>query len=66
MTRQNPSTQRAIERTIKAALAGGLKVVGVRPDGTVLTDGRENRVVVTGPGLTDPPKLRDSREKLGD
>jgi hypothetical protein len=39
-----------------------LKVIGVRPDGTVLTD---NSVTVTGTDLTDRPKLRDAREKLG-
>src|SRR5258708_7281785 len=38
MSRANPYTQRAIEGTIKAALSAGLKVIGVRPDGTVLTD----------------------------
>jgi hypothetical protein len=62
MSRVNPYTQRAIERAIKAALSVGLKVIGVRPDGTVLTD---NSVTVTGTDLTDRPKLRDAREKLG-
>ncbi len=36
--KRHPYTQRAIERAIKAALRSGLKVVAVRPDGTVLTD----------------------------
>jgi beta-phosphoglucomutase-like phosphatase (HAD superfamily) len=65
MSRQNPYTKRAIERTIKAALSAGLKVIGVRPDGTVLTDGRDKSVAVAGTALTDLPKLRDAREKLG-
>lgn len=62
MSRANPYTQRAIERAIKAALSTGLKVIGVRPDGTVLTD---NSVTIAGTDLTDRPKLRDAREKLG-
>ena len=37
MNRQNPYTQAAITRAIKAAMAAGLKVTAVRPDGTVLT-----------------------------
>jgi len=64
MTRQNPYTQRAIERVIRAAIGAGLKVVGVRPDGTVLTDSRDIPSVVDA-NLTDRPKLRDAREKLG-
>lgn len=31
-------TQKAIERAIRAAQACGLKIIGVRPDGTVLTE----------------------------
>lgn len=65
MTRQNPYTQRAIERAIRAALAAGLRVTGVLPDGTVLTAVREN---VPAPGrlaLTGKLQLRDAREKLG-
>jgi hypothetical protein len=63
MTRQNPYTQRAIERAIKAALSAGLRVVGVRPDGTVLT--QDKSATITGTSLTDRPELRDAREKLG-
>jgi hypothetical protein len=33
-----PPSQRAIERAIRAALAAGLKVVAVRPDGMVFTE----------------------------
>lgn len=65
MPRQNPYTQRAIERAIRAAMAAGLKVVGVKPDGTILTDGRDNPPQNTPEPLTGAPKLRDAREKLG-
>lgn len=65
MPRQNPYTQRAIERAIKAALAAGLRVTGVRPDGTVLTEAREKVTGHPSPLLTGTPPLRDAREKLG-
>lgn len=63
--RKNPYTQRAIERAIKAALGAGLRVTGVRPDGTVLTAARENTAAADEAALTGKPKLRDAREKLG-
>lgn len=65
--RQNPYTQRAIERAIKAALAAGLRVVGVQPDGTVLTDGMaaDSAPRTLSPPLTPGMKPRDAREKLG-
>jgi hypothetical protein len=63
--RKNPYTQRAIERAIKAALGAGLRVTGVRPDGTVLTGTGENGAAVGGAALTTKPTLRDAREKLG-
>lgn len=62
MNRQNPYTQRAIERAIRAAMAVGLRVVGVQPDGTVLTE-IPGKAVPTP--LTAKPGLRDAREKLG-
>jgi hypothetical protein len=65
MNRQNPYTQRAIERTIRAALAAGLQVTGVQPDGTVLTATRENAGARAGLPLTAKSALRDAREKLG-
>lgn len=65
MSRRNPYTQRMIERAIKAAMSAGLVVTGVRPDGTVLTESRENRPAARSPGLTAPAKPRDAREKLG-
>jgi hypothetical protein len=64
MTRENPYTQRAIERAIKAALASGLRVVGVRPDGTVLTETREDGPAGPDNPLTGRSRLRDAREKL--
>jgi hypothetical protein len=60
--KQNPYTQRAIERAIKAALGAGLRVVGVRPDGTVLTEAAGETPAAP---LTVPRKPRDAREKFG-
>jgi hypothetical protein len=65
MNRQNPYTQRAIERAIRAALAAGLRVTAVLPDGTVLTDSREKGPSRPEPALTGKSALRDAREKLG-
>lgn len=65
MTRQNPYTQRAIERAIRAALGAGLRVTGVLPDGTVLTESRDNAASAPHANLTQRPQLRDAREKLG-
>jgi hypothetical protein len=65
MTRQNPYTQRAIERAIRAAMAAGLRVTGVLPDGTVLTETRDKAPCGPAPALTGKPALRDAREKLG-
>ena len=62
--RENPHTKRAIERRIKAALAAGLKVIGVAPDGTILTEVRENAYGAGVARLTDQPKARDARELL--
>jgi hypothetical protein len=61
----NPYTQKSIERRMKAALAVGLRVVGVTLDGTVLTEERNSPVTITVVPLTNQPKLRDAREKLG-
>ena len=65
MSRQNPYTQRAIERAIKAATAAGLRVTAVKPDGTVLTESRDNGASPAPAALTSQPGLRDAREKLG-
>lgn len=65
MTRQNPYTQRAIERAIRAALAAGLQVTAVLPDGTVRTQSAENPPQPARAPLTPKPGLRDAREKLG-
>ncbi len=64
MTRQNPWTRAAIERAIKAALAAGLDVTGVRPDGTVLTEKRDNCAPLVPGTLTPQPQLRDARQRL--
>jgi hypothetical protein len=66
VTRQTPYTQAAITRTIKAALNAGLLVIGVRPDGTVLTETVGNGPPPSIQHLTALPKLRDAREKLGE
>ena len=63
--RQNPYTQRAILRAIRAAEAAGLRVTGIQSDGTVLVQARENTPADSAQGLTPKPKLRDAREKLG-
>ena len=60
----NPYTQRAIKKNIKAATSAGLRVVAVRPDGTVLTERNSSVTTITVVPLTDRPKLRDAREKL--
>lgn len=61
MNRQNPYTQRQIERAIRAALATGLRVIGVRPDGTVLTEMPESTPNFSA---ARRPGLRDARDKL--
>jgi hypothetical protein len=63
--RKTPYTQKSIERRMKAALAVGLRVVGVTLDGTVLTEERNSSVTITGVPLIEKPKLRDARETLG-
>jgi hypothetical protein len=63
--RKNPYTQRAIERAIRAAVAAGLRVIGVQPNGTVLTEARENPTSGNQAALTSKPPLRDAREKRG-
>jgi hypothetical protein len=63
--RENPYTKRAIKRRIEAALAAGLSVVALQPNGTILTEDRENTAGDPVSRLTGRPKLRDAREKLG-
>ncbi len=64
--KQNPWTKAAIKRAINAAMECGLIIVGVRPDGTVLTE------MPSGLRSLDPdprrsgPRLRDARELLID
>lgn len=62
MSRQNPYTQRQLERMIKAAQRCGARAI-VKPDGSVVFEEIE-----AGPqagGLTTERKPRDAREKLG-
>lgn len=61
MTRRLPATRAAIRTAIMAAQEAGLRVTGVRPDGTVLTAPDLSEA----PLLTLDPKPRDAREKLG-
>jgi hypothetical protein len=61
---KNPHTKRAIKRRIEAALAAGLRVVAVQPDGTIVTEDRDNASSVVNARLTGQPKLRDARELL--
>lgn len=42
MTKALPFTQATVRRAIAAAHRSGLRVVGIRPDGTVIVDGGEN------------------------
>jgi hypothetical protein len=61
---QNRYTKRSLKRRIEAALAAGLKVVGVAPDFTVLTEDRDNTANAANVRLTGQPKLRDARDLL--
>ena len=61
-SKENPYTKRAIQRRIKAALDAGLKVVGVAPDFTVIT---EDRGKPSPTALTGQRPLRDARDLLG-
>jgi hypothetical protein len=38
MTRPLPFTQASLKRAIEAARKAGLRVMGIRPDGTILVD----------------------------
>lgn len=42
MTRALPFTQASLRRAIEAARKAGLRVTGIRPDGTLVVDGGEN------------------------
>jgi hypothetical protein len=61
---ENPYTKRALKRRIEAALAAGLRVVAVQPDGTIVTEDRDNASNIVNARLTGQPKLRDARELL--
>jgi hypothetical protein len=64
-SKENPYAKRAIQRRIKAALDAGLKVVGVAPDNTIITEDRENPSPTARAGLTGRRPLRDARDLLG-
>jgi hypothetical protein len=62
MTKALPFTQLALRRAIKAAQQEGLRVVGIRPDGTVLVDdGEGDRPFVASPNAT-PSKWEDAKQ----
>jgi hypothetical protein len=42
MTRPLPFTKARLRRAIEAARKAGLRVTGIRPDGTLLVDDRDN------------------------
>jgi hypothetical protein len=64
MTRRLPATRAAIRTAILAAQEAGLRVTGVRPDGTVMTAAGPPPDF-SGAPLTPDMKPRDAREKLG-
>jgi hypothetical protein len=65
MTRALPFTQASVLRRISAAQKAGLRVTGIGPDGTVLTDTGESDNSDGRLRLAIPPKPRDAREKFG-
>jgi hypothetical protein len=50
MTKPATATKAQVKRNIQAALASGLRVRGIRPDGTVMTDDTED--------ATTPPNVK--------
>lgn len=62
MKRQNPYTQRQLERMIKAAKRCGARAI-VKPDGSVVFE--EIGPSDASNALTPPDRPRDAREKLG-
>jgi len=42
MTRTVPFTQASLRRAIEAARKAGLRVTGIRPDGTIVLEDRNN------------------------
>jgi hypothetical protein len=42
MTRTVPFTQASLRRAIEAARKAGLRVTGIRPDGTLVVEDRDN------------------------
>jgi hypothetical protein len=64
VTARLPFTQAAVRRTIGAALKSGLRVVGIRSDGTVIVDDGGNHHPLLPKGgtemhVSDPSKWED-------
>lgn len=59
MTKPVPFTQAGLKRAIAAARRSGLRVTGIRPDGTLLVDDGDNTDKSTEPPA---PSIDRSRE----
>lgn len=55
MTAREPFTQAKVKRAISAARAAGLRVIGIRPDGTVLVQEGDAPIVPGGEQKQDAP-----------
>ncbi len=58
MTTRLPFTQASVKRAIAAAQKAGLRVIGIRPDGTVMVDGGDKPAVVVP---DSPPPSQTAR-----
>lgn len=56
MSRALPFTKASVMRAITAAQCSGLRVTGIRPDGTVLTDSGDK----PAPDVHDAPSIRQT------
>jgi hypothetical protein len=67
MTRRAVATKAQIRRSIKAALEQGLRVAGIRPDGTIVThEGGENPLVPIDQPKTDAAGLSPDTSRWAD
>lgn len=66
MTKALPFTEASIARSIKGAQRGGLYVVGIRPDGTLITSDKplETASIVVADAEPSPSPPRRFGEKL--
>jgi hypothetical protein len=55
VTVREPFTQARLKRAISAARAAGLRVIGIRPDGTVLVQEGDAPIVPGGEQQQDAP-----------